>query len=102
MPEVQADESESDFMGRCVPQVLEDGTAEDQDQAVAICLSMWRGRSEKEAETQEQSSPLVAADIPAVEQAAPAAASETPQKPDPLAFTDRFMAELRHQKKVEE
>jgi len=102
MPEVQAGESEEDFMGRCVPQVLDDGTAKDQDQAVAICLSMWRGRSEKEVETQEQSSPPVAAETPAAEQATPAAANETPQKVDPLAFTDRFIAELRHQKKAEE
>jgi HK97 family phage prohead protease len=28
-------------MNRCIPQVLEDGTAKDQDQAVAICSSMW-------------------------------------------------------------
>jgi HK97 family phage major capsid protein/HK97 family phage prohead protease len=37
-------------MGRCIPVVLDDGTAEDQDQAVAICSQMWRDRH-KEAST---------------------------------------------------
>lgn len=34
-------EDRSEWMGRCIPKVLEDGTAETQDQAVAICSSMW-------------------------------------------------------------
>jgi len=34
-------ESRDDFIGRCVPVVLEEGTAKDQDQAVAICSSMY-------------------------------------------------------------
>lgn len=38
-------DSKSDFLKECIPTVLEDGTAEDQDQAVAICNSMWENRS---------------------------------------------------------
>lgn len=34
-------ESQSDFMGRCVPDLMGDGKRE-QDQAVAACLSIWR------------------------------------------------------------
>lgn len=41
MPEPQSGESEQDFINRCVPIVLEDGTAEDREQAVAVCYSMW-------------------------------------------------------------
>jgi len=41
MPEPRSGESRSDFIERCIPIVLEDGTAEDQDQAVAVCISMW-------------------------------------------------------------
>jgi HK97 family phage major capsid protein/HK97 family phage prohead protease len=40
-------------MGRCVPEVLDDGTAQDQDQAVAICLNMWRRRRRKDVEGME-------------------------------------------------
>ena len=40
-------ESQSDWMGRCVPTVIEDGTAQDQEQAVAICLNMWRRAKRK-------------------------------------------------------
>lgn len=41
MPERHAGESHDDFVSRCIPIVIEDGTAKDQDQAVAICNSMW-------------------------------------------------------------
>ena len=41
MPEPRQGESRDDFIGRCIPIVLEHGTAEDQDQAMAVCISMW-------------------------------------------------------------
>ena len=41
MPEPGQGESRTDFVERCIPIVLEDGTAEDGDQAVAVCNSMW-------------------------------------------------------------
>ena len=47
MPTPGADESREDFVERCIPIVLEDGTAKDSDQAVAICNSMWEEREEK-------------------------------------------------------
>jgi HK97 family phage prohead protease len=34
-------ETESEFISRCVPIVLDDGTTDNQDQAVAICQSIW-------------------------------------------------------------
>ena len=37
-------------MGRCVPMVLDEGTAEDQEQAVAMCFSMWRQAHDEKAE----------------------------------------------------
>lgn len=41
MPKPIPGQSEEDFMGKCIPQVLNDGTAENQQQAVAICYSIW-------------------------------------------------------------
>jgi len=41
MPTPGKDESHDDFVSRCIPIVLDDGTAEGQDQAVAVCNSMW-------------------------------------------------------------
>src|SRR5262245_2044867 len=35
------EETRDEWMERCVPKVIEDGTADDSDQAVAICSSMW-------------------------------------------------------------
>lgn len=35
-------ESEKDFVSRCIPIVLDEGTAEDNKQAAAVCYSMWR------------------------------------------------------------
>lgn len=39
-------ESGEDFISRCVPQVIEDGTTEDPQQAVAICYSIWESERE--------------------------------------------------------
>lgn len=41
MPVPRPDESRDEFISRCIPVVLDDGTAESQDQAVAICNSLW-------------------------------------------------------------
>jgi hypothetical protein len=41
MPTPQPDETRDDFVSRCIPIVIEDGTAEDGSQANAICNSMW-------------------------------------------------------------
>lgn len=42
MPKPRKNESKDDFMKRCVPQVMEEGKP--QDQAVAICSSMWENK----------------------------------------------------------
>jgi hypothetical protein len=42
MPIPKSGESQSDFIARCIPIVIEDGTATDTDQAVAICTSIWQ------------------------------------------------------------
>lgn len=44
--EPQAGESEEDFVGRCIPAMLDEGY--DQDQAVAICYSMYEGKQDAE------------------------------------------------------
>jgi hypothetical protein len=41
MPTPQPNESKDDYMKRCIPKVLDDGTASSQDQAVAICSAMF-------------------------------------------------------------
>lgn len=47
MPEPGKNEKEEDFISRCVPIVIEEGTAKDNDQAVAICYSLWREHKKK-------------------------------------------------------
>ena len=42
MPTPNANETEKDFVSRCIPIVLDEGTAKDNKQAVAICYSMFR------------------------------------------------------------
>lgn len=34
-------ETKDEFMSKCVPMVMEDGSADSQDEAVAMCASMW-------------------------------------------------------------
>ena len=45
MPDPNEYEDEKSFMEVCIPKVLQDGTAKDNDQAVAICSSMWEKKS---------------------------------------------------------
>ncbi len=42
MPDPRPDETEAEFVKRCIPITIEDGTAEDGAQASAICHSMFR------------------------------------------------------------
>ena len=42
MPDVKEGESQQDYVSRCIPIVLKEGTAKDEKQAAAICYSMWR------------------------------------------------------------
>jgi len=42
VPDPKDGESRKEFLERCIPQVIEDGTAKDGRQATAICNSMWR------------------------------------------------------------
>jgi len=46
--EPSAGESESDYMGRCIPAMIDEG--KDQDQAVAMCISMYEQGFSKEME----------------------------------------------------
>lgn len=44
MPTPNADETKSDFMDRCPSIVIDDGTTDDHEQAVAVCESTWADR----------------------------------------------------------
>ncbi len=47
MPTPNPNESRDDFVGRCIPIVMNEGTAKDQSQAAAICYSMYDQHSKK-------------------------------------------------------
>lgn len=51
MPNPNNFDSEDDFMGECIPQLVDEG--KDQDQAVAICSSMWRNRKDGNSQDEE-------------------------------------------------
>lgn len=42
MPTPNENETQAEFVSRCIPIVLDDGTATDADQAAAVCYSLWR------------------------------------------------------------
>jgi hypothetical protein len=42
MPSVKPNESEKDYIGRCIPYVMKEGTAKDSSQAAAICHSLYK------------------------------------------------------------
>ncbi len=47
MPDIENYNDEKEWMSVCVPKRMDDG--EEQDQAVAVCLSMWREKSKAPA-----------------------------------------------------
>jgi len=50
MPTPRQNEKRSDFVSRCIPIVLDEGTAKNDKQAAAVCYSMWKeAKSPKEA-----------------------------------------------------
>jgi len=57
MPTPNEGETREDFVERCIPVVIEDETAEDDDQAVAICNQMW----EQEQQEADVGGPAVCA-----------------------------------------
>jgi len=42
MPTPNTGESQKDFVSRCIPYVIKEGTAKDNSQAAAICHSIWK------------------------------------------------------------
>ena len=55
MPKPKKGETKNDFISRCIPIILEDGTTQNQKQAVAICYSIWRREGEDDPEDDPKS-----------------------------------------------
>src|SRR3990172_1047756 len=53
MPTPNEGESRREFIQRCIPIVLEDKTADDPDQAVAVCSSIWERAMAKKSDVIE-------------------------------------------------
>lgn len=53
MPTPGANEDHDAFIERCIPAVIDDGTADDESQAVAVCESMWRQESRSRSDRME-------------------------------------------------
>jgi hypothetical protein len=47
-------ETREEWLDRCIPAVLEDGAAADQNQAVAMCSQMWRDATKEIAMDERQ------------------------------------------------
>lgn len=44
MPKPRSNETKDEFISRCIPKVIEDGTADDTEQAAAICNSIYESK----------------------------------------------------------
>ena len=53
MPDPRPGETRADFLDRCIPIVIDDGTAQDGDQAVAVCISMFTSYQDENPGKQE-------------------------------------------------
>jgi hypothetical protein len=53
MPTPSKGEKQKDFVSRCIPIVIKDGTAKDPSQAVAICNNMFKSSKKKKLSTYE-------------------------------------------------
>lgn len=56
MPTKKKGESEKDFVSRCIPIVIKEGTAKDEKQAAAICHSMYREQAKNKLVMQNDGS----------------------------------------------
>lgn len=65
MPAPKAGERQSDYLHRCIPEVIDHGTAKDPKQATAICYSMFRRRGKSKLSKKGAKS-LAAAASPAM------------------------------------
>lgn len=54
MPKPREGESHDEYMERCVPVVIDDGTARDREQAVAVCNSMWDEHQDEGKQVNDQ------------------------------------------------
>lgn len=52
MPTPKKNEKQKDFIKRCIPFVIDEGTTKDPKQATAICFSIWK-RSKKKAKGED-------------------------------------------------
>ncbi len=53
MPEPKENENEKDFVDRCIPIVISDGTAKDGEQGAAICHSMYKQWKENKSSSED-------------------------------------------------
>jgi uncharacterized protein YdcH (DUF465 family) len=58
MPEPRKNEKREDFVNRCIPVVMKDGSAKDNKQAVAMCNSIYENKDSKERIKETQAIPL--------------------------------------------
>lgn len=47
MPTPKKGENRKDYIKRCIPAVINEGTTKDNKQAAAICFSMWKDHHKK-------------------------------------------------------
>ena len=51
MPTPNKGESQKDYVSRCIPTVMKEGTAKDQKQAAAVCFSMYKQHQKNQRKT---------------------------------------------------
>lgn len=90
MPTPNKDEKESEFMERCVPIVLKDGSAKDQDQAVAMCTSMFEEWQKKRGAPGEAELRFTGASSRVYQVAAELRVIGTRSKPKIVGYAARF------------
>jgi len=54
MPSPLPNESKKDYLSRCIPYVMKEGTASSTSQAAAICHSLWKKYKNKDNNLMQQ------------------------------------------------
>jgi hypothetical protein len=54
MPKPNKGEKQKEFIARCIPIVMNEGTTDDNKQAAAICFSLWRRRNQKKSKSRSE------------------------------------------------
>lgn len=91
MPTPRRNEKKSDFVGRCIPIVIDEGTAKDSKQGAAVCYSMWDEYKKKTRRNSDEGMEMPNVSLSADVQTFASAGEDKPYDFELVGYTGKVM-----------